>query len=156
MLAIVRTGFGEHHRQQNAAKVLEILGQLDQQQIMAKTQELEDTRRKATSYFYHSQVTASQHNLSTLSNRFLRLKRFADPLCAFLSYRAENVGTLPEPPVWRPGAAIPSTGQQSAAYTGPTFEIPTEYLCPISNELMEDPVMTVDSFTYERKNIERW
>ena len=31
-----------------------------------------------------------------------------------------------------------------------------DYLCPISNELMEDPVVTADGHSYERKNIEEW
>ena len=33
---------------------------------------------------------------------------------------------------------------------------PTEYLCPITQELMRDPVSTVDGHTYERAAIERW
>ena len=157
MLAIVRTGVSDHHRQQNASKVLGILGQLDQQQITAKTKELEDARRRANSSYYRTQVTASGRDLTTLSNRLARMERFADSLCAFPAYRAENAVSLPEPQVWRPGAAAPTVaGQRLTTYTGPTFEIPADLLCPISNELMEDPVMTVDNFTYERKNIERW
>lgn len=89
------------------------------------------------------------------------MKRFADPLCAFLLYRAENAGALPEPLVWRPGAAAPMTAggvghRASASYSGPSFEHPHELVYPISSELMEDPVLTADNFTYERKNIERW
>lgn len=157
MLAIVRTGLSDEHRLQNALKVLNILGQLDQQQITAKTDELDAARRMATSSYYRARLTSSQLELSALSNRLVRMQRFADPLCAFLAYRAENAGSLPEPQTWRPGAAVPSfAGHQPTPYTGPTFEIPAEFLCPISGELMEDPVMTVDSFTYDRKNIERW
>jgi hypothetical protein len=33
---------------------------------------------------------------------------------------------------------------------------PHEYLCPISSELMTDPVMTEDGHTYERAEIEKW
>lgn len=157
MLAIVREGFWGQGYLQNAHKVLSILGQLDKQQIAASTEKLEVLKRKATSSYYQFQVTSSQSELSALSNRLLGMERFADSLCAFLTYRAENAGSIPEPPTWRPGAAAPLfTGQQSAPYTGPKFQIPAEYLCPISSEIMEDPVMTVDNFTYERKNIERW
>ncbi len=157
MLAIVRTAVGEHHRQQNVNKVLEILGQLDEQQVTAKARELEDARRRATSPYYRGQVAASERDLTALSNRLARMKRFEGSLCAFLTYRAENASSLPEPQAWRPGAVAPTvTAQQTSAYTGLTFELPTELLCPISNELMEDPVLTVDNFTYERKNIERW
>ena len=37
------------------------------------------------------------------------------------------------------------------------MEIPPEdYLCPISNELMDDPVFTADGISYDRKSIEEW
>ena len=157
MVAIVRSGISERYRQQNASKVLKLLAQLDQQQITAKTKELEAARRRATSYYYRAQVTASERELTTLSNRLARMERFADALCVFLTYRAEHTEYLPEPETWRPGAATPSTTtQRPATYNSPTYEIPTELLCPISGELMEDPVLTADNFTYERRNIERW
>jgi WD40 repeat protein len=34
--------------------------------------------------------------------------------------------------------------------------IPNEFLCPITHELMNDPVCTSDGYTYERKAIEEW
>ena len=85
------------------------------------------------------------------------MKRFADSLCAFLTYRAEVAGSLPELHTWQPGAAAPTSAEQRTPPNMNTnFTIPNELLCPISSELMEDPVMTIDGFTYERKNIERW
>ncbi|KAI4338306.1 hypothetical protein L6164_016648 [Bauhinia variegata] len=33
---------------------------------------------------------------------------------------------------------------------------PQEFLCPISFEIMEDPVVIATGITYERKNIEKW
>ena len=35
-------------------------------------------------------------------------------------------------------------------------EIPDEFLCPITQELMEDPVSTEDGHVYDRKSIEQW
>lgn len=35
-------------------------------------------------------------------------------------------------------------------------KIPHEFICAISQELMKDPVKTVDGFTYEREAITRW
>jgi hypothetical protein len=62
---------------------------------------------------------------------------------------AEHSGTSPDPLTWRPGHTIPVVPKSTpSAHVGPTFEI--------SSEVMEDPVITVDNFTYERKNIERW
>lgn len=34
--------------------------------------------------------------------------------------------------------------------------IPNEFLCPITHEIMNDPVCTSDGYTYERKAIEEW
>ena len=33
---------------------------------------------------------------------------------------------------------------------------PDEYICPISLEIMEDPVIAADGYTYERVEIEAW
>lgn len=35
-------------------------------------------------------------------------------------------------------------------------DMPDEFLCPISREVMIDPVIAADGFTYERNGIERW
>ena len=35
-------------------------------------------------------------------------------------------------------------------------DVPKQYLCPISQELMDDPVTTADGHTYERREIFRW
>jgi|GEM_PF-2281286 len=39
---------------------------------------------------------------------------------------------------------------------GNKIEVPHKYLCPITQELMVDPVFTADGHTYERKAIEKW
>jgi hypothetical protein len=36
------------------------------------------------------------------------------------------------------------------------LEVPEQFRCPISQELMEDPVTTSDGHTYERREIFRW
>ena len=35
-------------------------------------------------------------------------------------------------------------------------EIPDAYLCPITMDPMEDPVMAADGHSYERREIEAW
>jgi hypothetical protein len=35
-------------------------------------------------------------------------------------------------------------------------KIPEEFLCPITHEIMKDPVVTSDGNTYERQAIEQW
>ena len=50
-------------------------------------------------------------------------------------------------------AAAPAAGKQVVRKPRPP---PTEYLCPITQEVMADPVSTADGHTYERAAIERW
>ena len=40
--------------------------------------------------------------------------------------------------------------------TMPQEQPPSEYMCPISHELMEDPVFTASGQTYERDTISQW
>eukprot|EP00964_Phaeocystis_antarctica_P027761 scaffold15656_cov69-Phaeocystis_antarctica.AAC.1 len=47
------------------------------------------------------------------------------------------------------GAAGPSEASEAE-------EVPDEYICPITAEIMTDPVTTVDGFTYERTAISEW
>ena len=35
-------------------------------------------------------------------------------------------------------------------------EVPDDFICPITSEIMTDPVSTVDGFTYERAAITEW
>ena len=35
-------------------------------------------------------------------------------------------------------------------------EIPRQFICPITHELMKDPVFTCDGITYERNAVEKW
>ena len=47
------------------------------------------------------------------------------------------------------GAAGPSEASEAA-------EVPDDYVCPITAEIMTDPVSTLDGFTYERTAISEW
>ena len=50
-----------------------------------------------------------------------------------------------------------STGTQTTtASPEPTQEVQKEFYCPITQEIMEDPVLASDGHTYEREAIETW
>lgn len=42
-----------------------------------------------------------------------------------------------------------------AAFGGTITEVPEEFVCPITRELFDDPVVAADGVTYERRAIER-
>ena len=50
-----------------------------------------------------------------------------------------------------PGSGIPSGGSTLAP-----DGVPEELLCPISHEVMQDPVLAADGHAYERAHIEEW
>jgi hypothetical protein len=52
------------------------------------------------------------------------------------------------------GAAGPSA--PTASSTSADDEPPDEFMCPITQEVMGDPVVASDGHTYERAAIERW
>ena len=47
------------------------------------------------------------------------------------------------------GAAGPSEASEAV-------EVPDDYVCPITADIMTDPVSTLDGFTYERAAISEW
>jgi len=52
-------------------------------------------------------------------------------------------------------ANVPENYSEIVSHLSPD-EIPHHYCCPILQEIMSDPVKTVDGFTYERSAIETW
>ena len=70
------------------------------------------------------------------------------------------VNTLPEPtapPPSVPGNVLlrpmPGDGNPEQEFDG---EVPFEFLCPITNKIMKDPVTASDGYNYERQAIRRW
>ncbi|KAJ4303176.1 hypothetical protein N0V90_002069 [Kalmusia sp. IMI 367209] len=156
MLAITQSGYNEFQRSENAAEVLEVLRLLLQQNINSKEKELE-IRRGLTNHHRRHFMQNIERDLANLKNRTIRLSQYRDALIAFLLYRADN-RVLDQVMTWTVGDEVPRIPKSSVLPRSDAskFEIPMDYLCPISTDLMEDPVLTVDGFTYERKNIERW
>ena len=101
--------------------------------------------------------------------------RFADPTDATFAARSTLQAAEPaaaEPAAAEPAAAEPAavTATGIAARTGgavaapwwlhhvraPLIEVPTNHLCPITHQMMVDPVITADGTTYDRSAIEAW
>ncbi|KAI4915441.1 uncharacterized protein J4E92_009395 [Alternaria infectoria] len=156
-LAIIGTGTDDYHCRQNAEKVLDILTQLHDQQIYAEREKLEKLREQASRSSFRNQSTSIDHDINVLNNRSLRLKKYRSLLCAWLMTCVGNA-SVSDPLLWKPGDEVPKIYQNlpRKVTTCPKFEIPREYCCPISGDIMQDPVTTVDNFTYERGDIERW
>ena len=51
---------------------------------------------------------------------------------------------------------LPDSAPVDSAPVDSAPDPPDEYICPISHELMEDPVLASDGHAYERREVERW
>jgi ankyrin repeat protein len=60
------------------------------------------------------------------------------------------------PPATETPSAASALAERTAAVHISDEEPPDEFMCPISQELMRDPVFATDGHTYERQHIERW
>eukprot|EP00964_Phaeocystis_antarctica_P158641 scaffold129414_cov63-Phaeocystis_antarctica.AAC.2 len=49
-----------------------------------------------------------------------------------------------------------SNGATGPSEASGVAEVPDDYICPITAEIMTDPVSTMDGFTYERAAITEW
>ncbi|KAJ0244426.1 U box domain-containing protein [Hirschfeldia incana] len=47
-------------------------------------------------------------------------------------------------------------GIRSSLCSSPPVKVPEEFFCPLSKEIMRDPVVLTCGQSYERTNIERW
>ena len=65
---------------------------------------------------------------------------------------------LPNPPAAAAAAVPPLPNPPPLAAAAPPLpnDVPEEYLCGITFEIMEDPVICADGHTYERAAIARW
>ena len=82
-------------------------------------------------------------------------------MCTARKPRKEsNSWQNPKKPLER--ATADNGGGGSSGLAGPASEaseateVPDDYVCPITAEIMTDPVTTADGFTYERTAITEW
>lgn len=61
-------------------------------------------------------------------------------------------------PSTQPNALGPLDGRVARSQTSTNFdvEVPFEFICPISNNIMKHPVSASDGYTYERRAIKSW
>jgi hypothetical protein len=155
-LAIVHTSREDFERRLNAEKVLQIIQQVDRLQIQAKVKELQKLRRSASHYYHKTLANNIEREIDTVKNRCVRMEKYKSLLCAWLLTCLGDNRVLSDPLAWHPGDFMPKIPKVSVqqASIGPAFQIPREYCCRISSELMDDPVITIDGFMYDWKNVE--
>ncbi|PVH87391.1 hypothetical protein DL98DRAFT_448903 [Cadophora sp. DSE1049] len=159
MVAIVQDAPSTNQRSM-ASRVLGLLSGLTSQELAHRFKQLEESKRRMPFYQYRGVEAAGQSDISKLKSLIAGLTTHKNAICDFLIYRATNSTTLDQKFVWNIGDAIPKFPRKvDEPVNTPSQEdlaVPHEFACPISRDVMEDPVFTCDGFTFDRNAIERW
>lgn len=142
---------------QAAKEVVAFLRTLTGRHLTHLAQKQKSVSRWATYTSFRSR--ASTQELNTTRRIFTGLSIHEESLAHFLAFTVGNPDFATNNFSWNYGDAIPQTAKKAPVSTvdlGEFYTIPEEYLCSISQHVFEDPVRTVDGFTFDRKAIERW
>lgn len=147
-------------RRDVACKVLEILSGLGSQQLSKNLQRLDDLKKQVTIVFYRAQAADLESEITKLKTFTAGLDIHRQALADFLLYRSSNLDAFDNQWTWTVGNAIPKVPKKTFDSSqdpliSEQFSIPNEFLCPISREVMDDPVLASNGFTFERNAIER-
>jgi U-box domain len=146
-------------RRDVACKVMEILSVLASQELSKSLRRLEDLKQRVTIAYYRVQAANFESEITKLKTFTAGLNVHRQALADFLIYRSSNMEVFDDQWKWALGNAIPKIPKKLAEKSDPLvqeqFSVPDDFLCPISREVMDDPVLASDGFTFERNAIER-
>jgi hypothetical protein len=148
------------NRRDVACKVLEILSGLTSQRLSKDLRRLDDLKKRVTIAYYRAQATMVESEITKLKTFAAGLNIHRQALADFFIYRSSTMEVFDDQWTWSVGSAIPQIPKNSNNSRDPLldeqFSVPDEFLCPISREVMDDPVLASDGFTFERNAIERF
>jgi hypothetical protein len=147
-------------RRDVASNILVLLSGLTSQQLSKSLERLELLKQRVTVAFHRAQAANCESEITKLKTFTAGLDVHKQAIIDFLIYRASNMEAFEKEWTWTLGNDIPkipkrSSGTSSNQLLQERFAIPDEFLCPISREVMDDPVLACDGFTFERNEIER-
>jgi len=116
--------------------------QRDEFRVRARTSTSAEDRANniAEAERYSRLIMVTRDNMNALMQQVRRMPNVARPVPA--AQRADNSLIAKSTPLKLP-AKLPDN-------------IPNEFLCPITTDIMTDPVLLTDGQVYERKAIEQW
>ena len=142
-----------------ANHLLRMWSEITSADLKASLKHLEFLEQRLSQYHYQRELRSRESHHIELKTLLVGINAHKQSLCDFLLYRAANSESLDDQWRWDFGDAIPKMPKVSSDNEPNNelaeFQIPDEFLCAISRELMDDPVITSDGFTYDRNNIER-
>ncbi|KAJ9607164.1 hypothetical protein H2200_008236 [Cladophialophora chaetospira] len=142
-----------------APKVLEFV----RTSIIRELRHLAAKKRQTSRWATHaySRTSSTERRMNRLRRLVTGLNHHEQAILDFLVFTAKDPSFVSKDFArWSYGDELPSLPPSSASQDtkdlGDFCVVPQDYLCPISQVVYEDPVKTVDGFTFDRKAIERW
>ncbi|KAK8209080.1 hypothetical protein M8818_003775 [Zalaria obscura] len=161
MLSAVSQAQSGPSRRQLAVHLIEVLGKLLEVDFAEAAEELEQFQQSNTWGYRHHARTDMQTKVDRLQRFIAGLRTHEQALVDFIRFRATNVTLLNERWSWNIGDPLPGSDHAAQplmpALPPELVELPsTDYRCPISYDLLTDPVTAADGHTYSRQAISQW
>lgn len=160
MIAMVATVANnrEHLRQVAVENVFILLKSNLAIQIEQKMKELDHARQTMSGWPARNLLADLESRLQTQKTFFAGLQTHEEMLRDFLMYRARtaNISTRWK---WSPEDPVPATTTRPhhiPALSADLTTIPDELRCPISQDVLLDPVKAADGHTYSRHSLSQW
>jgi hypothetical protein len=158
MLAIVHAS-GSTGKRHSASWVLSHLRTLVGHEIVYKHEEIEKHRENGQVHWMTRRVILDlETELKQLKSHWAGLQTHEISLADFLIYRASATPSLGKKWRWILGYELPANAppDQIPSLPETVTEVPNNFRCPISHDLLEDAAKATDGFTYSRRAIEKW
>lgn len=142
---------------ESATEALVFLRTLSGRHLTHLSQKQRGISRWATHSYSRGRDSARE--LNTVRKIYTGLSIHEDSLAHFLAFTATSPTFEAKDFIWKYGDDIPQSTKRTNTNIVDLegfYTIPEDYLCSISHQVFEDPVRTVDGFTFDRKAIERW
>lgn len=151
-----------HHDPRNPRSVADEIIDFSRTLITRELAHLAAGQRGRHSWVTHisSRYSSTKRRMENLRRILTGLNVYDKALSDFLIFTANDPSFSSKDCHWTWGVALPvpstSAADQEIVELGDFCEIPEDFTCPISQVVFEDPVITSDGFTFDRKAIERW
>ena len=146
-----------HHRKRGAAKFLvgavieEVANEL--QDLMTQIENISGRATWGFRWNYKDLEDRAAHLKALLLGLNIHKDGMEDLILFYARYYHDRVNTNW---IWNPCDSVPSNNSGSDSLPSHDFEVPHDYCCPITREIIDQPVTASDGRTYERSAILAW
>lgn len=143
-----------YDRRPVATRMLQVMSLLTCEELNSARKAMRPSQRRRCDYDHGNELSSEVENLQTF---VAGLRTHESALVDFLIFRASSQHSI-EPWKWSIADPISRRGRTEVMppLPGDLTEIPVDIRCPISYEVLQDPVIAADTHTYSLQAITKW